>query len=260
MSGAIINIQKRAMPTLQRPVKTNLGSVIDGYCNNLKTSLKADFYPSSITKFAHNEKEFTGKGKAENIVNHQVGFEQNRRLAGYLNTALMIHAWVQQGFKQAVIPPFIQQRIRNGVVKFLIFDGKQKINLETQKAKGITISDIFVDIQNYIHGGMKPKEAAEKVYRAFNLTKKEITFAQNYYRTKHITEESEYKNHVYFNLCRIAEEIAILTYAWEASNLLATENEKNANKYIDSLKNISWSARRELRDLLDEEKEDFEAF
>jgi len=258
MSGKIINLHSRP---IQQPIKTGLGPTIDKYCQNL-TSVKADFHPSStIIKFNHDEEGLTGKGKAEVIVNHQVGFDQNRRLAGFLNMALRIHAWVQHGFKQAVIPPFVQQRIRNGVVKFLVFDGNQDINLKKQRVKGITISDIFVDLQNYIyHNGDRPERAARKVYKAFNLTKKEVAFAQKYYRSRHITEKAEQKNHVYFNLCRIAEEIAILTYAWEASNLLATKGGRTSRDYIENLKNISWSAKREFYKLLDEEKQDFKAF
>jgi hypothetical protein len=201
--------------------------------------------------FSHVSRDDWGRGKAENAVRDTIGFKQSLRLATFFNGALRIYVEEQHGFY--TLPPLLQARITDGVIRPLILDGDGNLNAQKARDKKLTNRDIFRDLQKNLET-MSPRKAAKAVYQLFYLQHEDVEFANAYNRSGSAITTSG--GPILDNLADIAEETAVLTYGWQVSNLLATESEGKAQGYIDNLSCRQGFGRvaKGLRELLEEEK------
>jgi hypothetical protein len=243
---------QRASSLAITQLSPEIKSFVDQNLSELHQGAKEHFLGFMPIVFSRLPDRGWGKGKAENSVRELISFDVDRRMASFVNIALRIFTEEQHGF--SLVPPFLHQRIMRGVVRPLIQDGDGNINADRQREMRITVGDIFRNLQRKIyHENKSPQKAAQEVFDSFGLTGKELNFGRWYFRAFRI------KGPIIGNLKKISKEIAVLTYAWEMSNILTNQGEAEARQYIRKLPEHVSGLKGELRKLLSEEIADLSA-
>lgn len=230
---------------------------IEAFFDRIPQSPKEFFAHIMPIRPNHLEAERWAKGKAQNVVAERVGLDLDSRMAGMLSAAIAMYNEEAHGFP--FVPPFVGDAI-NSIIKRIVFDVNPDADYKKKRERGITVSDIFKDLNRHISSGLSPEEAARNVFSGFGLTVSDAEVSRAYYwitPNKKITEKPERKNHLYMNLIDVAETITVLQEGWNVSNIFATQGETAALARLKTVR-AKHSNRicKRVEEIFNEEKED----
>lgn len=201
-------------------------------------------------------KRYDGGEKATclSIVLH--GHALSQKHAAFTAEALRMYAEEQFGFTKVPVGAF--QQIHFEVSNPLKLRVDETADSEEHIRREITPADIFRKLQHLIYTEkMKPKDAAKEVWKDFKITEEEAKISRLFSKTRRINTKANSSNDVFTSLVNAAKEVAVLTYGFEVSKIVATKSKKDAKAYIKGLKHIGRSVKKALFKLQGEEIEAF---